>query len=66
MVEGTPLLREHAVMSCIEGSNPSASANPLKPQNSESNQRLSFLGFSLFPTRFPHTFPLSDRLFLGA
>lgn len=27
MVEGTPLLREHAVMSCIEGSNPSASAN---------------------------------------
>ena len=27
MVEGTPLLREHAVMSCIEGSNPSISAN---------------------------------------
>ena len=27
MVEGTPLLREHAVMSCIEGSNPSNSAN---------------------------------------
>ena len=35
MVEGTPLLREHAVMSCIEGSNPSASANPLKPQMSD-------------------------------
>ena len=27
MVEGTPLLREHAVKSCIEGSNPSVSAN---------------------------------------
>ena len=29
MVEGTPLLREHTVMSCIEGSNPSASASTL-------------------------------------
>ena len=29
MVEGTPLLREHAVKNCIEGSNPSVSAkNP--------------------------------------
>ena len=27
MVEGTPLLREHAVKNCIEGSNPSVSAN---------------------------------------
>ena len=27
-VEGTPLLREHAGKTCIEGSNPSVSANP--------------------------------------
>ena len=27
MVEGTPLLREHAAKNCIEGSNPSVSAN---------------------------------------
>jgi hypothetical protein len=27
VVEGTPLLREHAVKNCIEGSNPSVSAN---------------------------------------
>ena len=26
VVEGTPLLREHAVKNCIEGSNPSVSA----------------------------------------
>ncbi len=26
VVEGTPLLREHAVKNCIEGSNPSLSA----------------------------------------
>lgn len=37
MVEGTPLLREHAVMSCIEGSNPSASAN----QNEASEEKSS-------------------------
>ena len=52
MVEGTPLLREHAVMSCIEGSNPSVSANPLKPQNSESNQRLTVLGLFSFSYLF--------------
>ena len=30
VVEGTPLLREHAGKTCIEGSNPSLSANLLK------------------------------------
>ena len=30
VVEGTPLLREHAGKTCIEGSNPSLSANALK------------------------------------
>ena len=33
-VEGTPLLREHAGKTCIEGSNPSVSAsNLIKPLN---------------------------------
>ena len=30
-VEGTPLLREHAGKTCIEGSNPSVSARCSKP-----------------------------------
>jgi hypothetical protein len=30
VVEGTPLLREHAVKNCIEGSNPSVSAKKTK------------------------------------
>ena len=29
MVEGTPLLREHAAYTCIEGSNPSVSAKSI-------------------------------------
>ena len=29
MVEGTPLLREHAVKNCIEGSNPAGRATEL-------------------------------------
>ena len=37
MVEGTPLLREHAVMSCIEGSNPSASAKPIEAPEERSS-----------------------------
>ena len=33
MVEGTPLLREHTPKKCIEGSNPSVSANGTKLVN---------------------------------
>ena len=51
MVEGTPLLREHAVMSCIEGSNPSASANPLKPQRSNLLGLFSWPGRTRFHPR---------------
>ncbi len=54
MAEGAPLLREYVVMSCIKGSNPFVSANPLKPQNIESNQRLRILGLFSFPTFLSH------------
>ncbi len=37
MVEGTPLLREHVTKSCIEGSNPSFSANK------QATHRVAFL-----------------------
>ncbi len=45
MVEGTPLLREHTLKKCIEGSNPSLSAK---------SQFVSFSLIQLYPSDDAH------------
>jgi hypothetical protein len=56
VAEGAPLLREYVGKTCIEGSNPSDSAN------SKSEKPLS-RGFSFF--RFPFSLPFSSPIFFS-
>ena len=59
MVEGTPLLREHAVKNCIEGSNPSFSAS--NGYGTPINKGLA--GFNFYPTHTStHTTGLASPL----